>query len=255
MQERETMELFTSAADFTLFVAAHRVDHSVVDSEGRHHLHRISSLSQAVKASLSGRGHLLVTDTLSMLLGWDNIKSLKACRKYTPDAFKSESNRAVAQCQALRDMFGPLEALGGGRGVVFVDETGDNFMECDGLFKTAAGVLVVNEAKTHFTAADAKALAGSFLGKLQLVLASTAFTSNPPEVIAHMAGVHTVVLVASSPSFKAADAEECRRQGIYMLQRDGSGFQCTPPGESMGGHSRQSAARVLAGGGEEREGE
>ena len=253
MQERETKELFTSAADFTLFVAAHRVDHSVVDSEGRPHLHRISSLSQAVKASLSGRGHLLVSDTLSVMDG--DVRNLKAYRKNSSDAFEGESNRAVAQCQALRDKFGPLEALGGGRGVVFVDETGDDFMECDGLFKTAAGVLVVNEATTHFTAAAAKALAGSFLGKLQLVLSSTAFTSNPPEVIAHMAGLHTVVLVASSPNFKAADAEECRRLGIYMLQRDGSGFQCTPPGESMGGHSRQSAARVLAGGSGKREGE
>ena len=147
----------------------------------------------------------------------------------------TSSNKAFTYSKELQQEYGDLQVL---NDVVFFEENGSAFVECDGLITASGNALLLNESKTHFQVDDVKSLAGrqlhkdderSAVEKLEMVIASPSnYRSVPKGIMAIIVG-RNVVPVASSFSFSQEVELECHKTGVCMQSRSGTGFATTLP--------------------------
>lgn len=221
---------FKSEADFDNFVKGERVLFYKAEKTGP--LIQLSSLDELIAASkVAGRSFFLEDPVAQMRADVSNLKSHRA---NTSNGFGDIANKAIAINPTLLSTYGgKLDALNGGRGVVFYSAEDDSaFVECDGLVRNSAFVLL-NEAKTHFHESDATSLAGKGKGTLssceklgRVISYPGQFYSDPPGIIEQLAGL-SVVPIASSPRFSEEASKACAALGIHTLSQDGSGFAVT----------------------------
>ena len=218
---------FKSEADFDNFLKGERV--LLYKSEKAGPFIQLSSLDEVIAASkVAGRSFFLEDPFAQMRV---DVSNLKSYRENTSNGFGDTANRAIAINPTLLAAYGgKLDALNGGRGVVFYLEADHAaYVQCDGLVKNSS-VVLLNEAKTHFHESDAASLAGrrgpimSSCEKLEHVISTPElFYSEPRGVVEQLAGL-AVVPIASSPSFSAKASQACAARGIHMLFQDGTGF-------------------------------
>ena len=158
----------------------------------------------------------------------DEVSNFKGFRDNIASAFEEESNKGIAINERLLDAYGSkLEVLNGGKGVIFYNEaTGQAFLQCDGLIKNTSFILV-NEAKTHLHEEDIQKFCKKTMPNFETVLASPSkYKSDPAGILEKLAGL-TPVYIASCKGFTIKAKEDCKSNGIHLLESNGDGFKCT----------------------------
>jgi hypothetical protein len=212
-------KLIASAAAFDKFIQGKDLYHM----RGDETINLITDLPEALQA-LEKPGTYLKLDNPARQL-FDDVSRLNGFVDNLSGSFEVVSTMAAAANEHLLAEYGALAPLNGGRSVVFVDNKGQHFVECDGLIKNSTKVLL-NEAKLRLHPNDIEKLKGS-TQKLQLVIANPSeYTSQPAGYVEQLAGL-TVVPLASGVSYLPEVQAACAAANIHLLRRNGEGFDCT----------------------------
>lgn len=208
-----------------MFVNGGRLWHMRVKKGGDVKITLISRAQEAAAAAEMDGTYLELYDAAVMLE--DDVRSLNGFRQNVATAFEETVAKAASLDPTLSQTYGSGVLLG--TGIVFSDETGNAFVEIDGLVLHAdTSMLACVEAKTHLHAEDLAKMAAT-RKKLAFVLDNpTLFSSEPDDVLERIAlrGL-TIVAIAGTGICEDGVAAQCIRSGIHLLLPSGSGFACT----------------------------
>lgn len=216
---------FSSPGDFSTFAATHDV--YLTSKNGLKKL-LVRSLAEA-QSGVDG-DYLLLTSPFDTLD--EKISNLEGHRLNVSSGHEQATTAGVADSKEMNQEFGSLHVLAGGHSVRFLDATGKDVLQADGLIVNTV-VVLLNEAKNRPSLADV----GDQVGRkatLERILADpSSYTTVPPDVLDAMAGVKRVVPVLSGYFFETIVEDECFKTGVRAFKTNGTEYSLAACGGGM----------------------
>jgi hypothetical protein len=154
-----------------------------------------------------------------------DIGDVQGFVKNTATSLELTTNVAIVGNETLREKFGELKLINGGKGVLVKNkETGREF-DIDGLIKNKV-VILLNETKSRLHPDDVGTILERKKSLETAIMDPDAYTTTPDGVLYELAGLRVVAIASTNGCAKNAK-EVCAAEGIHVVEPDGSGYKVT----------------------------
>ena len=180
------------------------------------------TLEEAKNAAASTDCFLLL-ETPNNFASVKDMKELMASINNRARAIEVKTTRSIGSNKSVKDQYGELQLINNGESVKFYPKDSSHaYLECDGLIKTADGVLLLNEVKASPKEYDFIDVLAR-VAKMDFILKDIQrFFSVPPLAVVMLGGIKQVVPFLSGCDFPSELVEKCRTRGINAVETNGS---------------------------------
>jgi hypothetical protein len=177
---------------------------------------------EEVKNAAASTDCFLLLETPTKFASVQDVKELMASINNRARAIEVKTTRSIGSNKSVKDQYGELQLINNGESVKFYPKDSSHaYVECDGLIKTADGVLLLNEVKASPKEYDFVDVL-TRVEKMDFILKDIqSFISVPPLAVEMLGGIKQVVPFLSGCDFPSELVEKCRTRGINAVETNG----------------------------------